>query len=630
MNREDSVPPAGASLNRLALWPFRLAVLSLLVFGVVMIVIQVARAELADRSLRAGVAPLKELAHVQRHASRSLLLARHADPRIQGSCLQADPPAQCEVVQLLRNIEAASARLLNQRGGATGLPRSARLPDAMADDVRWLAQASASAREALGSSAQALPEQWLDLQERLQGIVNRASGLEQALLRQMQADQRTTRWLDAAAIVTVGLLMGLSVYLLFWLWGRVVEAFAQLRSSQARLKAYASAVPDIAYVIDEDGRVIERLGNDPDEFPPPIPVGERVTEHRPVEIAQAYLSTIQRALDSGQIESMETMLQDPSGGQRWFESRVARIDTPLPQVVDSRPNRQVIWLSREVTRRHLAELALRETNEGLEARVAERTQALNLAVEELRRFNYTVSHDLRAPLRAVEAYLALAMEEAGSSLSPDARELLERARKSARELSSMVESLRNLSRIGDLPIQATRVDLSAMAGELCEAFEIDRGLDRLTCQVEAGMSAWADEHLIRSLMQNLISNAVKYSAGRQPARIEVGTVQEPEGTVFFVRDNGAGFDMARAGQLFQPFSRLHSPQAFPGDGIGLATVRRIVQRHGGRIWAEGCPDAGACFYFTLPGVPPEREAQAPHPQTALDPQLSNGRSDGPR
>ena len=219
-----------------------------------------------------------------------------------------------------------------------------------------------------------------------------------------------------------------------------------------------------------------------------------------------------------------------------------------------------------------------------------------------------MSHDLRAPLRAVEAYTALAVEEAGDSLSPVARDLLERARKSAHQLAQMVESLLNLSRIGEIPLQRSWLDLSAMANEICMAFGIDQKDHRIEWQLEAGMTVWADEHLVRSLLQNLISNAVKYSAHRQPASIKIGQSPQADGsTAFYVRDNGAGFDMAHATQLFQPFTRLHSAREFPGDGIGLATVRRIVKHHGGRVWAQGQINVGATIFFTLPGQPPPRE-----------------------
>jgi light-regulated signal transduction histidine kinase (bacteriophytochrome) len=268
----------------------------------------------------------------------------------------------------------------------------------------------------------------------------------------------------------------------------------------------------------------------------------------------------------------------------------------------------VVWLSRDVTSRIRTEMELRQLNDELEQRVAERTRELHDAADELRRFNYTVSHDLRAPLRAVEAYTALALEEAGATLDAGARDLLERARKSAAQLSHMVESLLQLSRIGEMPLQCTWLDISAMVNEIAMAFSLDQKDRRIEWTIEAGLSAWADEHLMRSVLQNLISNAVKYSARRDPALIEFGQAPQPDGTqAFYVRDNGAGFDMAQASQLFQPFTRLHAAREFAGDGIGLATVRRIVMRHGGRIWAQGQVDSGATILFTLPGPTAVRE-----------------------
>lgn len=174
-----------------------------------------------------------------------------------------------------------------------------------------------------------------------------------------------------------------------------------------------------------------------------------------------------------------------------------------------------------------------------------------------------------------------------------------------------MESLLNLSRIGDIPLHRSTIDLTTMANDICHAFQVDQGTQgahRLQCEVEPDMAVWADEHLMRSLLQNLINNAVKYSAHREPATIEIGCKTQPDGSALIhVRDNGAGFDMARASQLFQPFSRLHSAREFAGDGIGLATVRRIVARHGGRVWAQGQVDAGATFFIALPGQQAMRE-----------------------
>ncbi len=605
------------SLARRALWPFRLAVLSLLVFGVAMVVIQVARANLSDRAISQGIAPQKELSLIQRHASRALLLAAQADEQqVSGSCQQVGPPTVCEFVQLLGNIEAAASRLLDGHGGASGLPASAPLNERMTADMRWIVARASAAGQAVNPGVERDPPQWLELQETLQAVLNRAVLAEQDILAQVQADRLMTRRLDVATMVTVGSLLCLSVYLMFWMWARVVNAFRALRRSQARLKAYASAVPDIAYVVDQDGIVIEQLGNTLNAFPSRVPVGQAIAEHRSAEVAQTSLATIRRAIESGQVQSMEAMVEDPQGQSHWFEARIAKIDLPPDRESNTPSVPQVILLARDVSARKQAEIALRQSNEQLETRVAERTHALKQAVDELRRFNYTVSHDLRGPLRAVEAYLTMAMEEACGDLSQGVQDMLERARRSAKELSSMVESLRNLSRIADMPIQASLIDLSALARELCEAYEIDRGHKLLQCSVQPGMSVWADEHLVRSLLQNLIGNAVKYSAGRQPARVEVGSLRKAGVTVFFVRDNGAGFDMAKATQLFQPFSRLHSSREFAGDGIGLATVRRIVQRHGGRIWAHARANEGATFLFTLPGQPgdvPDGDFSRPMP-----------------
>ncbi|MBQ0918990.1 PAS domain-containing protein [Hydrogenophaga aromaticivorans] len=594
--------------------PLRISIATILAFGLFMQILLILGVSMADRTLDRGVAPMQELLLIQRQTSQALLLVKRQDQLTQLPCNDQGQNELCEVPLLLKNVVASTQRLLNGEGGLAGLPRS----QALQDDARTVAlQLRDQATELQTLSTRALNDSGrvlLDLQRGLLDLSALAHRLEQHILGQLQNDFRTKRWLDGLAIIATGVLMTAVVVTLFWMWSRVRNAFSQVHTSEARLRAYTDAVPDPVYVLDSEGRVLEAIGHQ-HEHPgqlPPLPVGDLVQQHRPAALSRQYLQTIHQALSSRQVQTLESELTDTEGRTRWFEARVAAIE-PLPtsdafETPPQTPLDQVIWLSRDVTERIRNELALRQLNEELEARVEERTRELNDAAEELRRFNYTVSHDLRAPLRAVEAYTALAVEEAGDSLSPVARDLLERARKSAHQLAQMVESLLNLSRIGEIPLQRSWLDLSAMANEICMAFGIDQKDHRIEWQLEPGMTVWADEHLVRSLLQNLISNAVKYSAHRQPASIKIGQSPQADGsTAFYVRDNGAGFDMAHATQLFQPFTRLHSAREFPGDGIGLATVRRIVKHHGGRVWAQGQIDVGATIFFTLPGQPPPRE-----------------------
>ncbi|WP_310568380.1 sensor histidine kinase [Hydrogenophaga sp.] len=617
----NAPPPPARSTAPLSR-PFRIAVATVLGFGLFMQALLIVGVTMAERTIDRGVAPMQELLLIQRQAAQALQMVRQQDVSQRARCSAQAQDEACEVPLLLQNIAASAQRLLDGEGGLTGLPRSRAL-DGEARTVALTLRDKAQELLPLSDLQNAPDAQTLlQLQRGLLDANNQAHHLEQLVLAQLQQDFRSKHWLDLLAVASTGVLMAATVVTLFWMWSRVRSAFTQVQTSEARLRAYADAVPDTAYVLDASGQVLEIMGRPTarSDRPMTIPVGARLQDHRPPEMVHTYMQTIHRAISTREVQTLETELDDVRGEKHWFEARVAVIERPAagaPGGHEQAPEdaaEQVIWLSRDVTGRIQTEQQLRQLNDELEQRVAERTSELHDAADELRRFNYTVSHDLRAPLRAVEAYTALAVEEAGDSLNPAARDLLERARKSAHQLAHMVESLLNLSRIGEIPLQPSWLDLSAMASDICQAFEIDRGDHRLQCHVEPGMTVWADEHLLRSLLQNLINNAVKYSAHREPALVEIGCQSQPDGAlVVHVRDNGAGFDMARASQLFQPFTRLHSAKEFPGDGIGLATVRRIVMRHGGRIWAQGQVDAGATIYFTLPLPPRDREFTSPPP-----------------
>lgn len=600
--------------------PFRIAVLAVLGFGLFMQVLLIVGVSMAERTLDRGVAPLQELLMIQRQASHALLLVKRDGALQQAACDAGSPNEACELPVLLQNLATATERLLDGTGGPAGLPAARPLEGEARTVALNLLDRTRSLQPLVALPRQLENASLLQLQRDLLEINHQARQLEQLVLTQLQAGFRTQHGLDLLAILSTGVLMAATVITLFWMWSRVQEAFARVQTSEARLRAYADAVPDTAYVLDAAGQVLEVMGRPGkhSDRPTPIPVGERLQDYRPPERVQLYMRTIHRALATREVQTLETELTDLRGVQRWFEARVAAIEPPDSQTGSAPANpprpEQVIWLSRDVTSRIHTEQQLRQLNEELEQRVVERTRELNDAADELRRFNYTVSHDLRAPLRAVEAYTALAVEEAGETLNSGARDLLERARKSAAQLSHMVESLLQLSRIGEMPLQCAWLDISGMVSEIATAFSLDQKERRIEWTLEAGLTAWADEHLLRSVLQNLISNAVKYSARRDPAIIAFGQATQADGTqAFYVRDNGAGFDMAQASQLFQPFTRLHAAREFAGDGIGLATVRRIVMRHGGRIWAQGQVDAGATICFTLPPPPREREYTSSRP-----------------
>jgi len=235
----------------------------------------------------------------------------------------------------------------------------------------------------------------------------------------------------------------------------------------------------------------------------------------------------------------------------------------------------------------------------LERRVAARTAELEAANAELRAFASSVSHDLRAPLRAIEGFAAALREDCGPALDGRGTQHLQRIGAAIQRMGELIEGLLALSSIAKRALNRAPVDLSGLVEEIAGELQRSEPERRVELVVRPDVVADGDPVLLRAALANLLENAWKFSARRTLAHIEFGVVKTATERVFFVRDDGAGFDPAAQRQLFSPFGRLHDPHDFPGSGIGLSTVQRIIQRHGGRVWAEGAVDRGATFYFTL-------------------------------
>lgn len=253
-------------------------------------------------------------------------------------------------------------------------------------------------------------------------------------------------------------------------------------------------------------------------------------------------------------------------------------------------------LVHEITERERAEESIRSLNAQLEQKLAE----LDAANKELEAFSYSASHDLRAPLRSIEGFSRALLEDCSDRLDEQGMHYLRRIRTASRHMADLIENVLKLSHITRYEMKTEPVDLSELVHELAaELAEAEPGR-RVELSIQNGIIAHGDMHLLRILLDNLVRNAWKFTGKQAAARIEFGMTDGPGGNrVFYLRDNGAGFDKNYASKLFIPFQRLHSPSEFPGTGIGLATVQRIINRHGGRVWAEGEPGKGATFSFTL-------------------------------
>lgn len=240
--------------------------------------------------------------------------------------------------------------------------------------------------------------------------------------------------------------------------------------------------------------------------------------------------------------------------------------------------------------------ALRLANLELERRVEDRTADLVAKIGELNGFSYSVSHDMRTPLRAMVSNAAIVLEEEGERVSPEGRERLNRLTGAAIKMAQLVDDLLQFARLGNVEPVREACDMTALARRVAEELLFDRSQEGAVVEVAPALCASCDPRMVGLVWHNLIDNALKYRPGGRPARVEVG--QTPDGA-FFVRDDGIGFEPAYAAKIFKPFERLHRSEEYPGTGIGLANVQRIVERHRGRVWAEGSPGAGATFYFTL-------------------------------
>jgi PAS domain S-box-containing protein len=294
------------------------------------------------------------------------------------------------------------------------------------------------------------------------------------------------------------------------------------------------------------------------------------------------------ALDKHNVHHDAELQMRRKDGSLFFAERSASALTD-----DAGHRTQILSVWRDITHRKRA-------NEELERRVVERTAQLEAANRELETFSYSVSHDLRAPLRSIDGFSQALLEDYSETLDAQGQDHLQRIRGATQRMSELIDALLGLSRVTRAELQREPTDLSAMAEAIVVELRRQDSARAAAVEITPGLIARGDRRLLRVVLENLLGNAWKFTAKKAQARIEFGVRNEPDGTpVFFVRDNGAGFDAAYADKLFGAFQRLHRLSEFPGTGIGLATVQRIIHRHGGRVWAEGAVNQGATFYFTV-------------------------------
>ena len=288
---------------------------------------------------------------------------------------------------------------------------------------------------------------------------------------------------------------------------------------------------------------------------------------------------------------------------------ISHLNARLEQRVNERTEalRQVNRsLEAEINERKRIEEKIRRLNEELEERVRARTLELELANRDLESFSYSVSHDLRGPARRINTFTKILLERYLTDIDGDGQVYLRRISASSRRMEQTIDDMLRLSLAAHNELQRRDVDLSAMATQIMRELEAAEPLNEVETHVAPHLVAYADPKLLRMALDNLLDNAWKYSSRREHPRIEFGLEQVESEPAFFVKDNGVGFDASEGEKLFNPFRRLHAD--YEGTGVGLAIVKRVISRHGGRVWARAAVDQGATFYFTLPSVP------APAPQ----------------
>jgi signal transduction histidine kinase len=320
------------------------------------------------------------------------------------------------------------------------------------------------------------------------------------------------------------------------------------------------------------------------------------------------LMVSRRAFDPGADLYRLALLLMTSAAVSWIAAHRRHLETELRAGVDQKTaelRAAVESMEHEVQERKVAEDEIRRLNHLLEIRVDERTRQLEASNQELESFSYSVSHDLRAPLRSIDGFSRILLGTCSVKLDEEERMLFQRVLAATTRMNTLIDDLLNLARVTRTAMHAGTVDLSQLAKRIAAELQGDHPESHATFVIEPGLTANGDSNLVEVALHNLLENAWKFSSQSPEPRVEFGSTSIGEERVLFVKDNGAGFNPLYKDKLFTPFQRLHRQEEFPGTGIGLATVSRIVHRHGGWISAESEPGQGATFFFTLASPPPK-------------------------
>jgi PAS domain S-box-containing protein len=376
------------------------------------------------------------------------------------------------------------------------------------------------------------------------------------------------------------------------------EAELRLKASEQAFRALVENSPDVIVRYDTEGR---RIYVNPEFERVNHLTAEQVLGKKPAEVSTElapmaihFTERLMAAMASGAVSRIDLSWTKDGRPICWFVRVVPEFDAD-GKVVSA----LTIWS--DITERKRAEEEIVKLNQELEQRVTERTLQLEAANKELEAFAYSVSHDLRAPLRHIDGFVSLLRKKTAATLDGQSQHYMDTISDAARRMGTLIDDLLSFSRMGRAEMTRTKVDLGALAREIIRDFEPETKGRVIDWHIAELPVVAGDNAMLRVVLVNLISNALKFTQPRERTQIEIGCAQgREEETTVFVRDNGVGFDMKYASKLFGVFQRLHGVDEFEGTGIGLANVRQVISRHGGRTWAEGKVDGGATFYFSLP------------------------------
>ncbi len=517
---------------------------------------------------------------------------------VQDRYLEAARTAAGEAV----NHQLALTQLLTAGGGEIG-PELERADAIVRDIVAGIVEGSTRDAQVRAARATQIPY------ENLRVLLDRMDAEEAKNLRRREEESRrdfnaAMRFIPAGTLISV-LLISAMLLTLNRAMGERRKAADSLAVERTLLRTLIDVLPEYIYVKDTDSRFVlcntacaRRFG----VATTAELVGRADTDFFSVERAAEFREEETKVLEGTPVTGREETFSRADG----VTETILTTKVPLRDAEGRVAG--IVGMGHDITEKKRAEEAIRRLNADLERRVVERTAQLEAAVKELEAFSYSVSHDLRAPLRAMDGYSQAVIDDFGSQLPAEGHRYLDIIRQETQRMGQLIDDLLEFARLSRQPLQRRRVNTDTLVREVLADLHAQQEGRQLEIAFGALPSCLGDRPLLKQAWINLLSNALKYTSRRERAVIEIGCTRGSDLNTYFVRDNGTGFDMRYAEKLFGVFQRLHRADEFDGTGVGLAIVKRIIERHGGTIWAEAAVDRGATFYFTLPGTLEESSA----------------------